>query len=182
MAEKRVENMITHTMTSGLILGGLLVACDLLSSTLFSTNAFMLLLLSLAAFIIPIYCIFHFTKKFDKEILNGGISYGKALSYGFYMFFFASMIIAFFSFIYLQYINPANLDQRINMAMNAIGMLNMPEETVKKYEALLIESGPLTATSVAIGSLWEFTFRGVIISLFTSIFFRQKKREENINY
>ncbi len=174
MAEKK-ENIITHSMYSGLILGGLLVVRDFLSLVVFNSNTFMILLLSVVGFVIPFFCIFYFTKKFDKEVLNGSISYASALSYGFYMFFFAAMIIALFSFIYFQYINPDYLAQQGDTFINLLKQLNIEEETINKYESLLTNTETPTAANAAISSLWSFAFLGLIISLFTSLFFRKKK-------
>ena len=175
MAEKK-ENIITHSMYSGLILGGLLVVRDFFSLIVFNNSAFMVLLLSIAGFVIPFFCIFHFTKKFDREVLKGTISYANALSYGFYMFFFGAMIIALFSFIYFQYINPDYLAQQGDIFMNLLKQLNVPEETMKKYEDLLKNTETPTAANAAISGLWSFTFLGFMICLFTSLFFRKREK------
>jgi len=175
MAEKK-ENIITHSMYSGLILGGLLVVRDFFSLVVFNNNTFMILLLSIVGFVIPFFCIFYFTKKFDNEVLKGKISYASALSYGFYMFFFAAMIIALFSFIYFQYVNPDYLTQQGDIFINLLKQLNLPEETIKKYEDLLTGADTPTAANAAISGLWLFVFLGFILCLFTSLYFR--KREE----
>jgi hypothetical protein len=174
MAEKK-ENIITHSMHSGLILGGLIVVRDFLSLVVFNGNVFMLLLLGLVGFVIPFFCIFHFTKKFDREVLKGKISYLNALSYGFYMFFFAAMIIALFSFIYFQYVNPDYLAQQGDAFINILKQLSFPKEIVKKYEDVLTGVQTPTAAGAAISGLWAFTFSGFIICLFTSLFFRKRK-------
>ena len=167
MTEKK-ENIITHSMYSGLILGGLLVMRYFLSLVVFSNSVPMMLLLSIIGFVIPFFCIFYFTKKFDREVLKGDISYGKALSYGFYMFFFAAMILALFSFVYFHYINPDYLAQQGEAFINLLKELNLSEETIKNTEIP-------TATRFAISVLWTFSILGFIICLFTSLFFRKRK-------
>ena len=176
MAEKK-ENIITHSMYSGLILGGLLVVRDFLSLAVFNNSTFMMLLLSIFGLVIPFFCIFHFTKKFDKEVLKGTISYVNALSYGFYMFFFAAMIVALFSFVYFQYIDPDYLAQQGDIFIHFLKQLNLSEETIKRYEDLLANTNTPTAANAAINGLWSFTFLGFIICLFTSLFFRKRERK-----
>lgn len=181
MAEKK-ENIITHSMHSGLILGGLLVVCDFLSMNVFNNNVLAILLLAITGFIISIYCIFFFTKNFDKEVLKGKISYTNALSYGFYIFFFAAMIVALFSFIYFQYINPDYLAQRGEMLTNLFKQLNNffqlnPQETamIKTYENRFINMEVPSNANAAFEILWSVAINGFIICLFTSLFFRKRK-------
>ncbi len=167
MAEKK-ENIISHSMRSGLILGGLLVMCDFLSLIVFKNSNFIIFLLNFVGLVIPVFCIFHFTTKFNKEVLNGKISYANALFYGFYMFFFAAMIISPFSYVYFQYINPDYLAQQGGEIMNLLNQY-LPEETVEKTNPVIP-----TAANAALTGLWAFTFLGLIMSLFTSLFFRKK--------
>lgn len=178
MEEGKKENIFTHSMYSGLILGGLLVVRDFLSLAVFSSSTFMILLLSVVGYIIPFFCIYYYTKKFDKDVMKGKISYASALSYGFYMFFFASMIIALFSFIYFQYIDPDYLSRQSDLLMDIIKQLNLPEDMVGKYEQLLTNENTPTAAQAALNGLWSFTFMGFIICLFTSFFFRKKKQNK----
>ena len=174
MAEKK-ENIITHSMHSGLILGGLFVVRDFLLQDAFNNNVFAVFFLIIGGFAISIYCIFFFTKKFDKEVLKGKISYGNALSYGFYMFFFAAMILALFSFVYFQYIDPDYLAQRGEMFVNLLKQLNPPKEVMKPYEDMFMNIAVPSNASAAINNLWSTAFNGFIICLFTSLFFRKRK-------
>ena len=174
MAEKK-ENIITHSMHSGLILGGLFIVRDFLSQDVFNTSVFAVSFLSIGGLAISIYCIFFFTKKFDKKVLKGKISYGSALSYGFYMFFFAAMIAALFSFVYFQYINPDYLAQRGEMLVNLLQQLNPPKEVMKPYEEMFMKMAVPSNASAAFNNLWSIAFNGFIICLFTSLFFRKRK-------
>jgi len=176
MAEKK-ENIITHSMHSGLILGGLFIVRDFLLQSVFNTSVFAMFFLVIGGFAISIYCVFFFTKKFDMEVLEGQISYGRALFYGFYMFFFAAMITALFSFVYFQYINPDYLAQRGEMFISLFLQLNLPEELMKTYEDMFKNMAVPSSASAAISNLWSIAFNGFIICLFTSLFFR--KRESN---
>jgi len=174
MAEKK-ENIITHSMHSGLILGGLFIVRDFLLQSVFNTSIFAMFFLVIGGFVISIYCIFFFTKKFDMEVLKGQISYGRALSYGFYMFFFAAMITALFSFVYFQFINPDYLAQRGEMFVNLLQQLNPPKELMKTYEDAFRKMTVPSSASAALDNLWSIAFNGFIICLFTSLFFRKRK-------
>ncbi len=180
MAEKK-ENIITHSMHSGLILGGLLVVRDFLVQDVFNTSLFAVLFLSLAGLAVSVYCIFFFTKKYNSEILNNKISYGKSLNYAFYLFFFAGMIVALFAFFYFQYINPDYLSERGETFINLLKQLNPPAEVIKPYEDLLGNMPAQTPANAALNTLWSVVFNGFIIALFTSLFFRKRKNIQNEN-
>ncbi len=172
MAEKK-ENVITHTMHSGLVLGVLLIVRDFMVQDVFYNNLFAILILNFAGFVASIYCILFFTKKYDKEILNGKISYASALYYAFNMFFFAGMIVAAFSFVYFQYINPDYLGKQEEILTKLLKQLNLPEED-------LLRNMPVpTPANAALNTLWSIVVNGLIIALFTSLPFRKRKSIQN---
>jgi len=180
MAEKR-ENIISHAMRSGLVLGGLMVVSYLLSAT-FVKNIPVQFLLGLIGLIVSIWVIFYFTRKFDKDVLKGEISYVSALSYGFYMFFFAGMIVALFLYIYLRYLDPNFLTELGNSFIQYYKDHHLLEDSIiKQFEAQLSGLEVPTPAQTAIASLWTFSFTGFIIVLFTSIFFRKKKNNKTQN-
>jgi hypothetical protein len=178
MTEKK-ENVITHSMHSGLILGGLLSVRDFLVQDVFNGSLFAVLLLSLAGFAVSVYCIFFFTKKYNREVLNNEISYWKALQYAFYMFFFAGMIVALFAFIFFRYINPDYLGGQGEMFINLLKQLNPPAEAMKPYEDLFGNMPVQTPANAALNTLWSVVFNGFIIALFTSLFFRKRENIQN---
>jgi hypothetical protein len=173
MAEKK-ENIISHSMRSGLITGVLLTLCYFLSITgLYAKSISLLFFVSLLWIAIPIGCIFYFTKKFNKEVLGGNISYGSALTYGFYMFFFASMIVAMLAFIYLQLINPDYLYDQIPLTIE-IFKPYLLEDHLRELEDIVSKVEVPTAGETAIHILWRFTFLGFLTSIITSFFFRRR--------
>ena len=112
MVEETKENIFSHSMKSGLYIGALLIAYDFFyMKCVISSSVTMITFGGLLYFAATVYLLFRFTKKYDKEVLNGNISYLKALSYGFYVFFFGSMLYAVYTYVYLEFINQDGLVQ-----------------------------------------------------------------------
>jgi hypothetical protein len=175
MAEKK-DNIISHSMRSGLTTGVLLSVCYFLSiAGLYAKSVMMLFGVSLIWIIIPIACIFYFTRKFNNEVMEGGISYGSALSYGFYMFFFASMIVAILAFVYIQLINPDYLYEQIPLTIEIFKPYLLADH-LKELETITSNVTIPTAGEIAMHILWRFTFLGFLTCLVTSFFFRKRTK------
>ena len=132
---------------------------------------FILLLMTLA---VPFYA-YHSQKKFRDEKLNGYISYASALSYGIYLFFYASLILAVGEFIYYQFINP-NYFYDIKVSITNM-MQQLPAEQQPLLE--IPDSQVNTPISTALGNIVNTTFLGMIISLITSAIV---KKNNNITF
>ena len=127
-------------------------------------------------YIIIIGGIYYATKKYRDEALNGYISYGKALGFGTFTVFFASLIIGFFTYILYSFIDPSLIDKILMMseeAMTSQGKLtdeqiDMALEMTKKFTTPLF---------ITFSTVLGLTFMGFLFSLITSIFI--KKKDDN---
>lgn len=171
---KNKENAITHAMSAGLVLGGILILIYFIQLQFCSQLPLCSLILSSIGFAATIYCIYHYTNIYNQEILEGAITYFKALSFGMNLFFFVSMILATFFYFYFQFINPNVLQQTIE---TSISMVNQQGANLTEGEKNLMVNNlkSMNATNFALSSLWSFFFMGSLLSVFTSFSFRTKK-------
>ncbi|HOI27557.1 MAG TPA: DUF4199 domain-containing protein [Paludibacteraceae bacterium] len=189
MVEETKENIFTHSMKSGLYIGALLIAYDFFyMKCVISSAVAMITFGGLLYFAATVYLLFCFTKKYDKEVLNGNISYLKALSYGFYVFFFGSMLYAVYTYVYLGFINQDGLVQVKDFyfglfsqieavaAKNPNSIESAVALSIPDYKVILEDMVNSSTSKWALDTLWSSSFRGFFLCLFFSIFFRKKKQ------
>ena len=175
---KNKENAITHAMSAGLVLGGALIFIYFIQLQFCSKLPLCSLLLTTLGFTITIFGVYHYTNIYNRDILNGTITYFKALNFGMNLFFFISMILATFFYFYFQYINPKVLQQTIETSINLINQSNM--HLTENDKILMVNNlKSMNATNFALSSLWSFFFAGFILSIFTSISFQSKINSVN---
>ena len=115
------------------------------------------------------------TKSLRDKFQEGYISYGRSVGSGMLIAIFASIIQAFFIYIFYAYISPESL-QEIFIAMeNAMIEKGSSDEEIEMSISMLKKfTGP---TSIAVSTIFGSAFWGLVISLITSAFL---KREKNI--
>ena len=118
-------NPLPHAMRSG-VSAGLLFAANFLLST--SDNSFLQAITYVVIVMIAVYTWRAATNFRDKES-DGAITFYRAFSYVFLLFFFASLISAIVKLIYLKYIDTEYLSKLLSSSMKLIEQLNltMPE-------------------------------------------------------
>jgi len=129
--------------------------------------------LAFIVFLILIAVIYLGTKYLRDKIMNGSISYGRALGSGTAISLFASVIVAFYMFLFFKFIDPEAIERYMSMQedrlYNQPGMteeqINMAMEMTRKF------STPFT---MAIGAIFSYVFWGFLFSLITSIFLKKK--------
>lgn len=156
---------------------------DLIDRNAIANNDFAVFVLGKMLCIIAILTmLIIFTRRYVAEVLGGVSSYTKVLSYGIYLFFFGSLIYAVYYFYYLSYINPEALAQERDFYLGGLDMIlnnasaypqpyvdmvkNEKEAYEKIYEGFLRQS----QGSLAISSIGNYTMRGFLLCLITSIF------------
>lgn len=100
---------------------------------------------------------------------NEGATYRHFFSHGFFMFFFASLILTLFEYIYYSYIDQSFITEQYQLLLNNIDTLkvNMPELT--QIEAIVKESPIPTASQMSMQNIWMYSSAGIIISLINSL-------------
>ena len=171
---KNKDNIVTHAMYAGLVMGGILACIYFLQLQFCSNLPAVSLFLSFIIFATTIYCVYHYTSIYNRNLLNGSITYFKAVNFGMHLFFFASMILAIFFYFYFQFVNPHVLQKTIE---SSIAIINQSNGSLTESERFTMQSSlsSMNATNFALSSLWSFFFMGTILTLFTSFSFRSKK-------
>jgi hypothetical protein len=119
-------------------------------------------------------------KDYRDNYLGGYISYGKSLGTGTLIALFASIITAFYLFIFLSFIDQAFIANIVEKSMQAMREQNKTEEEIEmamKYSH--IWANP---TMFAIISIIGTTFIGFIFSLIISIFMKKEDPSFESNF
>ena len=107
---------------------------------------------------------------------GGFISYGRAVKIGFLSVLFSSVIVAIYMFIYLSFINPAEIQQALIDAQQQIYEMGMSSD--EEAQALKFQEYIHTPATYAIFTPFGYAFMGIIVALITSIFI---KKDEKVN-
>lgn len=159
--------MMRLYMNWGGILGFALIAVSVVFYVLGMTESKAVQWLSYAVLAAGIYL----GSKARKDEQNGFLSYGEGLGAGTGVAFFASIIIAFYTFIFFHFIDPAMVDQLISRAeleMYDRGSSEQEIEMGMKYAKMF-----MTPHAMAIMVVLTYTFIGFIFSLITSAILRK---------
>ena len=97
-----------------------------------------------------------FKKKTDEEL-----TYRNFYSHGFFMFFFASLILAAVEYVYYGFINTEFITEQYNTLLQNIEILN--------------KSPIPTASQMAMQNIWMYSFAGIIISLINAYILNKKQ-------
>ncbi|MBL4586846.1 MAG: DUF4199 domain-containing protein [Flavobacteriales bacterium] len=104
--------------------------------------------------------------KAKRTELGGYISYGQALGNGVGVAFFASIMVAFYTYVFFHFIDPDMLEQLILRAEDQLYENGMPDDQIEmamSYTRKLMQPGPMAFMVVL-----TYTFVGFIVSLITS--------------
>jgi hypothetical protein len=120
------------------------------------------------------------TAQLNYRKKAGGImSYGQALGLGVLTAFFASILLAMYSYVLYELIDPSLKNQIVlKMEEQLVTQGNLPEEQISLITKMIstLYKSPIRE----IIAVFNGTFTGLILSLITSIF-TQKKPDENIS-
>ena len=116
--------------------------------------------------------------QYRDNVNNGFISYGASLKLGTTVAFFSSVIMAFYTFIYITYLNPDFLANILNMTEQAMLEAN-PEISDQELDlALSITTKFMQPHWMMIMGLLGGTFMGFLFSLIISIFVKKDNPNE----
>jgi len=111
---------------------------------------------------------------FRNKKLGGFISYGKAVKIGFLSILFASFIVAIYMFIYLSYINPGEMAQRLIDAQQEVYNYGMSPE--QEASQLSLQEKIHTPLTYAIFTIAGYAVMGIIVALITAIFVKKEEK------
>jgi hypothetical protein len=127
---------------------------------------------SIIVYVIQITAIVIGTRFLRDKIQNGNITYGRALGSGTMISIFASVIIAFYMFIFLKFIDPGELDKIFAMMEDNLYKQGLPEDQIDM--ALEMSKKFTTPFTIALGTVFSYGLWGFLFSLITSIFIKKK--------
>ena len=117
--------------------------------------------------------LFYATSQYRDNFNNGFISYAEALKLGTSVAFFSSVIMAFYTFIYITYLNPDMLANIMHMTEQAI-LENDPEISDEQLDlALSVTNKFMQPHWMMIMGVLGGTFMGFLFSLIISIFVKK---------
>ena len=111
-----------------------------------------------------------FKKKTDEEL-----TYRNFYSHGFFMFFFASLILAAVEYVYYGFINTEFITEQYNTLLQNIEILKQTMPDATQIEEMVNDSPIPTASQMAMQNVWMYSFAGIIISLINAYILNKKR-------
>jgi len=156
-------------MNYGAVLGLILILIALLSWVL-GVDEQESMVPSIINNIVIIGFLYYSILQFRDKINNGFISYSESLKLGTTVAFFSSVIMAFYTFIYISYLNPDMLANIIYMTEQAVLESN-PEISEEELDLALEMTGNFTQPHwLMIMGVLSGTFMGFFYSAIISFF------------
>ena len=111
-----------------------------------------------------------FKKKTDEEL-----TYRNFYTHGFFLFFFASLILAAVEYVYYGFINTEFITEQYNTLLQNIEILKQTMPDASQIEEIVNESPIPTASQMAMQNVWMYSFIGIIISLINAYILNKKR-------
>ena len=111
-----------------------------------------------------------FKKKTDEEL-----TYRNFYTHGFFMFFFASLILAAVEYVYYGFINTEFITEQYNTLLQNIEIIKQTMPDVSQLEEIVNSSPIPTASQMAMQNIWMYSFAGIIISLINAYILNKTK-------
>ncbi len=166
---KEENTQLKSAMTSGALMGLVLV---LFTVILYVIGVATMQKYNWISNVIFIGGIFMGQKVYRDSILNGIISYGKALGTGVLIALFAGFLVGLFSFILYKYIDPELMDKQIAFLEDSYIDAGLSDDQIAA--SIQMSKWFFTPIGSALGSSFGFAFFGFIFSLITSIFIKRE--------
>lgn len=121
--------------------------------------------------------VYYSCRKYRDEILEGTISYGKALIYGTLVIFFSSIIYGFYTYLLYQ-LDPEMISNYLNIIKQALQERNMGQE---QYDTMInFYSMIISPLFLAFSEILGKTIQGFLFSLIISYFIKRNDNMLNI--
>jgi hypothetical protein len=167
--EETSSNRTKYAMTYGAIIGLILVVYSVL---LYLTDIYFNKAMGFIQYVIIFAGIYLGTKAYRDKALGGFIKYGRALVFGLIISVFVGIIIVFFNFIMLKYIDPGLIDK--NLAIIEESFQNSRFIQADQMDEMLERSrDSMTAIWSLPMGVFVFALIGFVISLITSAFLKK---------
>lgn len=173
MAEKNI--MIKTSMNYGAITGLVMIVASLIfySIGILFSSSFQFL-----NYFIILGAIYVSCRKYRDEMMEGALSYGKALIFGTLVIFFASIIYGFYTYVLYQ-LDPEMISKYLEVIKQALRERNMDQEqydTMINFYKMIIS--PLF---LAFSEILGKTILGFLFSLIISYFIKKNDNTLDIH-
>jgi hypothetical protein len=111
-------------------------------------------------------------RSLREYLVEEGLAYGRALGFGTLLSLFASVIVAFYTFVLYKIIDPGLLDKFIAFLEENLLKAGKPDTQIETM--INLYKKVLTPLIFSIGQIFNLTFMGFIFSLIISIFFKRQ--------
>lgn len=162
-------------MNYGAIMGMILVALTIVLDQL-GVDTMNAKWLNIINYLVFIGFIIYGTYQY-REASEGFISYPQALKLGTSIVFFSSLILAFYIFVYANFINPDLIEEILLKSEEQIWVQNPNISDEEMEVALSMVEKFTTPTMMSVMTILSQSFMGFIFSLLTSLFLRNNKPE-----
>ena len=126
-------------------------------------------------FTIGIPVVAYYLGKDFKKKSEETLTYRNFYSHGFFMFFFASLILASVEYVYYGFINTDFIGDQYNTLLANIETLKQTMPDVSGLEEIVNNSSLPTASQMAMQNIWMYSFAGIIISLINAYILNKKR-------
>lgn len=171
--EEKQNSAIASSLTSGIIVGIVLIVFSLLMYFLDVDPQSKIMWLS---YLILAAGLWWAIISYRNKLPGGYLTYGKAFSAGFFTGLFASIILAIFTFIYVQYIDTTLIDKILANAEDKI-LNTQPNISDEDLDRALSMTRKFTNPSMM--SIFSFVGNTILSTLFSLIIAIFAKREDN---
>jgi hypothetical protein len=120
------------------------------------------------------FVAYYLGKDFKKRS-NEELTYRNFYSHGFFMFFFASLILAAVEYVYYGFINTEFITEQYNTLLQNIEIIKQTMPDASQIEEIVNESPIPTASQMAMQNVWMYSFAGIIISLINAYILNKKR-------
>ena len=157
-----------HVMNWGAILGFVLIAVSLAFYLMGMTESQAATWISYAAIAVVLY----FGIKVRRDNSGGLLTYGQGLGTGTGIAFFASILVAFYTFVFFSFIDPDMLEEMLIRTEDEIYSQGMPESHVDM--AMEMTRKFMTPGPMAVVVVFSYTIVGFIASLILSAILKKE--------
>ncbi|MCF6241756.1 MAG: DUF4199 domain-containing protein [Bacteroidales bacterium] len=165
-------NIWKNALNWGVILG---IVLSIYSLIIYFLGATLEKWAAYPSYIIMIAGIIYATIQYRDNMLNGSITYGKALGFGTLVMLFAGIILAIYSYVLYTLIDPDLITRILEKAEEEMVNKGLPDEQIEM--ALEMQSKFMKPWIMSVMSIFGSVFAGFIISLFTSIFLKKEVQD-----
>lgn len=158
---------IKHIMNWGAIAGIALIGSSMLGTLMPNNNLFKLL-----SWVVLGLSIYIGVQKLRDQQQNGYISFSDAAFAALQISFFASILLGFFMYVYLKYVDASAIDTILAQQEQLLLEKDMP--TVDVTSNMRIMKRVVSAELIGIGAIIAFTFIGGIMGLLVAAFVKRE--------